>query len=141
MLNFELVTLDGTKISEEVYEVLLPTPQGQVGVLPHHIPLVTIAVPGVISVRKHQNDPDNQMEVFATNGGAIEVINDMLRVLVDEADKPEDINEQEARKAYERARQLLREAKDQVELEEAHSLLQRHAVRLKVAEIRRHRRH
>jgi F-type H+-transporting ATPase subunit epsilon len=141
MIQFSLVTLDGTKFGEDVYEVILPTPQGYMGVLPHHIPLVSIASPGIISVRRKPTDRDDQMEHFATNGGAIEVLDNVVRVLVDEADHEAEINEQEITKAIERAQRLKGEAKDQVSLNEAQTLIDRQAVRLQVAQLRRRKRH
>ncbi len=138
VIHFELVTLNGTKFGEDVYEVILPTPDGEIAVLPHHIPLVSLAAPGVIAVRRRPEDPDSKLEYFATNGGAIEVVDNKVRVLVDEADREDEINEQEAQKAFDRAQQLARAAKDKVELSQAQSLMDRHAVRLKVAGLRRH---
>ena len=140
MIRFELVTLDGTKYSQDVYEVRLPTPDGEIGVFTDHMPLVTIATPGIILVRPKQSSPDDLEEVFATNGGVIEFSDNVVRVLVDEADHAEDINEKEAQEAHERALKLKSEARDQVSLEEAQSLVDRSAVRLRVAELKRHRR-
>lgn len=139
MIYFELVTLSGTKYGDTVYEVLLPTPDGQIAVFPHHMPLVSIASPGIIKVREKQNHPDDFMKIYATNGGVVEVIDNKVRVLVDEADAPDEINEQEVKKAIEHAKQLRAEAKDQVSLDKAQSILDRSAVRLKVAELKRHR--
>lgn len=139
MLHFELVTLAGTKFAQEVYEVILPTPQGYIAVLPNHMPLVSLAVPGVISIRHHQAEYDELMERFAVNGGVIEIGDNSVRVLVDEADHEDDINETEAQKAYERAQQLRAQAKDQVSLDQAQTVIDRQAVRLKVAGLRRHR--
>src|SRR3990167_3430052 len=92
-IQFELVTLDGTKFSEAVFEIVLPTPQGYIGILPHHIPVVSLASPGVISVRRNAGDRDDQLDFFATNGGAIEILDNKVRVLVDEADHEQEINE------------------------------------------------
>ncbi len=141
MIHFALVTLDGTKFGQDVYEVVLPTPQGYIGILPEHIPLISIASPGVISVRHNQNDRDDQLEYFATNGGVIEIVGNNVRVLADEADHEAEINEAEAQKAFERAKHLKAEAKDQIEIDKAQSLMDRQAVRLHVANLkRRHRR-
>lgn len=137
MINFQLVSLDGVKFSEEVYEVLLPTMDGEIGVLPGHMPLVSVAKAGVISVRRSQSDREEQMENFAISGGAIEVSGDTLRVLVDEADHSDEISEEEANAALERAKKLKAEAKDQVSLEQAQSLIDRSAVRLQVASIKK----
>lgn len=140
MIRFELVSLGGVKFSEDVYEILLPTLDGQIGVLPGHMPLVSVATHGAIGIRRSANDKDDMMEFFATNGGVIEVKDNVLRVLVDEADNAEEINEQEAQKAYEQAQKLKAEAKDQVSLEHAQSLIDRQAVRLQVAGLKRRRR-
>ena len=137
MIRFELVTLDGTKLSEEVHEVRLPTPLGEIGVFENHAPLVSVASPGVIIVKRQSGDPEAKWEFYATNGGVIEIIEGMVRVLVDEADSEKEINEQEAQKAYERAKAMKAEAKDQVALDKAQSLIDRHAVRLQVAGLRR----
>lgn len=137
MIHLKLVTLTGTKFDDNVYEVILPTLDGQIGVLPGHMPLVSVATNGVIEVRRDVKDPDSARELFATNGGVIEVEGDNLRVLVDEADNADEINEAEAEAAHQRALQLKKEAKDEVSLEKAQALLDRSAVRLQVAQIRR----
>ncbi len=140
MIRFELVTLDGTKFGEDVHEVVLPTPDGYIAVFLEHMPLVTLASPGVISIRRRAGDPDSRLEYYATNGGVIEIGNNRVRVLVDEADHENEINEQEARKAFENAQRLHRESRDRMSLEHAQSLVDRQASRLKVAELRRHKR-
>jgi F-type H+-transporting ATPase subunit epsilon len=141
MILFELVSLDGIKFSEDVYEILLPTLDGQIGVMPGHMPLISVATTGVISVRRNSSDRDDAMDVFAISGGVIEVANNKLSVLVDEADHADEINEAEAQKAFELAQTMKREAKDQVSLEHAQNLIDRQAVRLQVAGLkRRHRR-
>lgn len=139
-MKLELVTLTGLKFADDIYEVVLPTSAGTIAVFPNHMPLVTLAVPGVISVRKARTTADDQMDHYATNGGVIEVGNDFVRVLVDEADHADEIVESEAQSALERARQLKAEAKDTVSLEKAQALVDRHAVRLQVAELRRRHR-
>lgn len=142
MFHFQLVALSGKKFDEDVYEVILPTLDGEIGVLQDHMPLVSVAKPGVIMVRRNSKDPEALREYFATNGGAIEVAGNTLRVLVDEADHADEINEAEAQKALERAEKMRAEAKDQVSLEHAQSLIDRQAVRLQVAALRRrHKRH
>lgn len=137
MIHLQLVTLDGLKFDEDVYEVLLPTMDGQIGVMPGHMPLVSVANGGAVSVRRKSNDRDDMMVHFAISGGAIEVENNNLRLLVDEADHADEINEQEAQKAFELAKKMKNDAKDQLSLDNAQSLIDRHAVRLQVAGLRR----
>ena len=136
-MNLELITLLGTKLSQEVYEVIIPTLEGEIAVFPGHEPLVAVAVPGIISVRYKKNDPNDVMDYFAISGGVIEVSGAGVRILVDEADHGDDIIEAESKAALERAIEMRDKAASQVELEKAHQLVDRHAVRLKVAELRR----
>lgn len=137
-MKLELTTLLGIKLDAEVYEVMLPTRDGEIAVFPGHEPLVTIAVPGAIAVRHKKNDDD--LEYYAISGGIIEVNNSRVRVLVDEAEHGEDIIEAESKAALERAMELRQKAASQVELEKAHQLIDRHAVRLKVADLHRRKR-
>lgn len=137
MFHFQLVALSGKKFDDEVYEVVLPTLDGEIGVLKDHMPLVSVATTGAIMVRRNPKDTDLQREFFAVNGGVVEVSNNTLRVLVDEADRAEELNEAEVQKALERAQKMKAEAKDQVSLEHAQQLVDRHAVRLQVAGLKR----
>jgi F0F1-type ATP synthase epsilon subunit len=95
----------------------------------------------VIAVRKEQKDTDAKRDYHAASGGLINVEGNQLSVLADEAYHFEGIDEGEAQKAYDRALKMKAEAKDQVSLEHAQQMVDRSAVRLQVANIkRRHRR-
>lgn len=137
MFRFQLVSLSGTKFDEEVYEVVLPTLDGEIGVLSHHMPLVSVATDGAIAVRRQPRDSDRERVYFACSGGVIEVSGNVLKVLVDEADDADSINEAEAQAAHERAKKMVSEAKDQVSLEHAQQLVDRSATRLQVAGLKR----
>jgi F-type H+-transporting ATPase subunit epsilon len=140
-MKFELVSLDGVKFSAQAYSIVLPTAAGQVTILQGHEPLLGVVVPGVVTVRRNREDPDHHLEHYATYGGVLEVGKDYARVLVDEATAGDEINEAEAEKAHQAALELRKFAKDQVELDKAQALVDRHAVRLQVAGLkRRHRR-
>lgn len=138
-MNLQLITLQGVKIDEPVYEVILPTTSGEIAVFPGHEPLVTVAKAGVIQVRREKEHSNERMELFAISGGVIEISPERVRVLVDEADHGADILESETKAALERAIKLRDSATNQVELEKAHQLVDRHMVRLKVADLQRHR--
>ena len=141
MFRFQLVALSGTKFDDDVYEVVLPTLDGEIGVLEGHMPLVSVATDGAIMVRRNPRDADRDREFFAVSGGAIDITNNVLRVLVDEADHANDINEAEAEAAMERAKRMKAEAKDQVSLDHAQTIVDRSATRLQVAGLkRRHQR-
>lgn len=137
MIHLELVTLTGVKLRESVHEVLLPTPQGQIAVFDGHAPLVSTAVTGVISVRRKSDHPDDMMEHYAIDSGVIEIADNTVRVLVDEADKDSEVSAKEAEAALEAAKKLRSEARDQVSLDKAQSLVDRESSRLKIAELKR----
>lgn len=140
MLRFQIITLSGVKFDEEVYEIQLPTPEGQIGVFEHHMPLVSLAIPGLISVRHNQRDPISKLEYFATDGGVIEILDNTVRILSDEAVQAEDIHEESAKKALAAAEQAYADAKDKVSLDKAQAMIDRQAVRLNVAKYKRRNR-
>lgn len=139
-MQLQLITLLGIKVDEQVYELLIPTAAGEIGVFPGHEPLVGLVVSGAIAVRYKKGDPDSKLEYFAVSGGIVEISQTNVRVLVDEADHGDDIVESESKAALARAMELRDKAKDQVELDHALELVDRHTVRLKVAGLRRHHR-
>ena len=138
-MKLNLITLDGEKLDREVYEVQIPTASGEISVFDNHEPLITIAVPGVLEVRVNKNDPDSAKETFAINGGAVQIQDSIVKILVDEAESAEDIVEKDAKEALERAKELRANAKNAVDVSEAEAMMNRASVRLKVADIRRRR--
>lgn len=139
-MNLQLVTLAGIQLNQDVYEVQLPTAAGPIAVFPGHEPLVSLATPGAIAVRYKKGDADNKLDLFAVSGGVIEVTPTEVKVLVDEADRGDDIVEAETKAALAKALDMQKNAKNQVELEKATALVDRHQVRLNVAGLRRHHR-
>ncbi len=137
-MNLKLVTLGGVKLDEAVYSVTIPTIDGEISVLPSHEPLVTVARDGVITVRRTKEMQEE--EFFAISGGVVEIDQTGVRILVDEADHGDDIIEAETQAALERAIAARDNADDQIEREKAKQLIDRHLVRLKVADLQRHKR-
>ena len=136
-MKLNLITLEGIVLDTDVYEVILPTAEGEIAVFPSHEPLVTLAVPGAIAVRYNEADADSKLDFFAISGGVIQISQKLVKVLVDEADRGDDIVENEVQAALERAIQLRDSADSQMDLDKAHQMVDRHQVRLKVAELRR----
>ncbi len=137
MMHFILYSLNGVKYDDDAYEITIPTLDGEIGVMPGHMPLISVASHGAIMVRKTAGERDDQREVFAISGGTVQVEDNVLKVLVDEADAADELNEQEVKEAIARAEKMKAEAHDQVSLQHAQSLIDRQAVRLKVAGLRR----
>jgi len=136
-LTFELVTPAGTAFSEDVYEVLLPTEAGQIAILPHHMDIVSVAAPGVISIRKREGDKDSAMDHFATNGGIIEVVDGVIRLLADDVDHSSTVDEARAAEALKKAQEMRAAAEDQVSISEAEAIIEHSLARLKVADLKR----
>ena len=137
-MNLKLVTLGGVKLDEMVYSVTIPTIDGEISVLPSHEPLVTVARDGVITVRRTKETQEE--EFFAISGGVVEIDQTGVRILVYEAAHGDDIIEAETQAALERAIAARDNADDQIEREKAKQLIDRHLVRLKVADLQRHKR-
>ncbi|MGV9001959.1 MAG: ATP synthase F1 subunit epsilon [Candidatus Saccharimonadaceae bacterium] len=140
-MHLQLITLQGVSVDTDIYELMAPTAAGEIGVFPGHEPLVTLASPGALVVRYEKSDKDNELEYFAISGGIIEIKPNAIRVLVDEADRGDDIVEAESKAALELAMKMKSEAKNQVELDKASQLIDRSIVRLRVAELHHRRRH
>lgn len=139
-MKLELVSLDGVKFSAQAYSTILPTAAGQITVLPGHEPLLSLLIPGVITIRKDKADADYHMEHFATYGGVAEITKDTIKVLVNEATHGDEINQAEAEKAHAKAIELRKAAKNQVEIDRAEALINRQAIKIKVADLRRRHR-
>ena len=139
-MHLQLITLTGVRVDEDIYEISAPTAAGPISVFPGHEPLVSVAVPGALAVRYKKEDSDAKLEYFAISGGVIEINQTAVRVLVDEADQGDDIIEAESQAALDRALKMKSEAKNQVDIDHAKQLIDRHTVRLQVAGLRRHKR-
>ena len=137
MLHFQLVSVRGSKYDDEAYEILVPTPAGTVGIFEDHMPLISAAAPGVLSVRRKQSDSDDAMDHFAVNGGIVEVDGKTVRFIADDVSAPDEISEQEAAQALARAEKLVAEADSQTALHEAHRRLNHSSARLQVSRLKR----
>ncbi len=103
-IHFELVTPERTVFSQEVDEVTLPTADGEITVLPHHIPLVASLVAGVARYRK-----GNEEEDIAVSGGFIEIQSgSKLRVLADTAERGHELNLSVIEEAKKRAEDVMK---------------------------------
>jgi F-type H+-transporting ATPase subunit epsilon len=132
-IKFEITTPERVVFSDEVDEIILPTMNGEIGVLPHHIPLVSILVPGEVRIKK-----GNEVIYLAVSGGFIQVRPDKVVVLADTADREEEIDEQAAEEARQRAKKLLEEQRtDSAEFAAISAQLEKELARLKVVRRRR----
>ncbi|MEK7537892.1 MAG: ATP synthase F1 subunit epsilon [Patescibacteria group bacterium] len=122
---------------DTIDSVSLPTIDGEITVLPHHVPLSTILKPGELIIRK-----GGEVRPYAVSGGFIEVQPQQLIILADTAEHLEEIDEQRAQEAIERAKKLKEEMRaDHVEYALVTSKLERDLNRLKLVRKYKHRAH
>lgn len=126
-LKLQIVTPDGTAFSDHVQMVTLPGSEGQFGVLPQHIPLMTQIVPGELIVR--QNGADR---LFAVGEGLVEITADSVAILTDMAVAAEDIDAAKVEEARREAEERLREKLSAEEIANVHSTLARLMAELNV---------
>jgi F-type H+-transporting ATPase subunit epsilon len=133
-LLLEIVTPERLAYSDEVDSVQLPGIEGELGVLPHHTPLVSMLGVGELRIRKEGTE-----EAFAIVGGFLQVRPDKVVVMAETADMASEIDletAQEARREAERA--LETGFHEGADLAAARASLQQALLRIRVAE-RRHR--
>jgi F-type H+-transporting ATPase subunit epsilon len=141
MMHFKLVSSKGVKFDDEAYEVLVPTKAGTVGIFEDHMPLISAAQAGVLSVRKKASDSDSALEHFAINGGIVEVDGKSVSFIADDVTADNEVNEQEAEAALARAQELLSNAQSQVEIHEAKRLLHHSSAQLHVVNLKKRHHH
>ena len=133
-LLLEIVTPERAVFSDEVDSVVCPGIEGELGVLPHHAPLLTTLGFGELRIRK-----GGQEELFAIAGGFLQVRPDKVVVMAETADLASDIDLAKAEEARKEAELALSEGFDEpADLARARASLQRALLRIRVAE-RRHR--
>jgi F-type H+-transporting ATPase subunit epsilon len=101
-IRCEIVSQDRTVFQGDVDMVVLPGAAGEMGILPHHAPVLAILKYGVIKIRK-----DSKEELFAVAGGMAEVQPDIVTVLADAAENVKDIDITRAQAAKKRAEDAL----------------------------------
>jgi F-type H+-transporting ATPase subunit epsilon len=126
-LKLEIVTPDGNAYSQNVEMVTLPGVEGQFGVYPQHVPLMTQMIPGEIIVR--QDSHDNS---FAVGEGLIEVTGDHVSILTDMAIPAERIDEAKVEEARQRAEARLRDKLSDEEVASINASLARAVAQLHV---------
>jgi len=123
-LKVEIVTPEGKSYSDDVDMVTLPGVEGEMGIFPHHVPLVTQITSGEIIIRKSGRDA-----FLAVGEGFVQITGERVAIMTDMAIKAENIDEAKAEEAKRRAEARLAEKLDDEEAATvaaslAHSLAQ-----------------
>jgi len=133
-IHLEIVTPERLAYSDEVDAVVLPGSEGELGVLPHHAPLVSTLGVGELRIRKGGAE-----ESFAIVGGFLQVRPDKVVVMAETADMASEIDLEKAQEARREAERALETGYSEgVDLSAARAALQHALLRIRVAE-RRHR--
>ena len=132
-LKLEIITPDATAYSEDVDMVTLPGVEGQMGVFPLHVPLMTQMVPGEIIVRKDGHDYS-----LAVGEGLVEITADHVSILTDLAIAAEKIDEAKVEEARQRAQARLQEKLSDEEVASVNSSLARSLAQLHVKRRQHH---
>ena len=130
-LHLEIVTQEKRLYSGDVDMVVAPGSEGELGILPHHAPLLTTLKEGALRVKQGGGEA-----YFSIGGGFMEVQPDHVIVLADVAEKAEDIDIARAEEARRRAEQLLKERPSDLDVETALASLRRAQIRIAVAQKR-----
>jgi F-type H+-transporting ATPase subunit epsilon len=126
-LKLEIVTPDAKVFSEDVEMVTLPGVEGEMGIYPNHVPLMTQITPGEIIARKGGRD-----YFLAIGEGFVEVTGDHVSILADMAIRAENIDEAKADEARRRAESRLAERLNDEEAATVHASLSQSLAQLKV---------
>ena len=130
-LKLEIVTPEGTAYAGDVEMVTLPGIEGEMGVYPMHVPLMTQLVAGELIARK-----SGQNQSFAVGDGFVEITKDRVSVMTDMAIDAAHIDEAKAEEARKRAESRLAEKLDEEEVAAVNASLAHSLAQLKVK--RRH---
>jgi len=132
-LKLEIVTPEGVAYSDAVDMVTLPGSEGELGIFPMHVPLMTQVVPGEILVKQGA-----EQFILAVGDGFAEITGDRVSILTDMAVKAENIDEAKVEEARRRAEARLREQITGEELATVEAALVNATVQLQVK--RKHKR-
>jgi F-type H+-transporting ATPase subunit epsilon len=131
-LKLQIITPDATVYDDDVEIVMLPSVGGQIGILPHHVRLMTVMVRGEMIVRK-----DGRAQFLAVGEGLVDVTGDRVSILTDMAIAVENIDEARAEEARQRAAAQLRDKLSAEEVASVNAALARSTTQLHIKRRRR----
>lgn len=126
-LQLKIVTPEKTAFEGEVSEVLLPSSEGELGILPHHANLMAKIVPGELKMKEGE-----KWENLAVGEGFLQMAGNTLTVMTDLATYAEDIDERAVEEAKERAEAALEQTLSDEEYADTLAALEKSLAQLKV---------
>lgn len=131
-LRLEIITAERQVFADDINILVAPGIEGELGILPHHAPLMTMLQPGELLIRK-----DGEETYMVVTGGFLEVRPDKVIVLADACERAEEIDVTRAEEAKRRAEERLTTRPPDVEAASIEAALRRSLTRLRVAGRRR----
>lgn len=128
-MDLHVVSPEGVIYQDTVDQISLPTPKGEITILPHHVSLFTKMTDGIINIVKGKKE-----SIIATVGGFVEVINGNVTILSDHAIKAENIQIAKAMEAKKRAEERMKKKESEVDFVMAEKELQKAIMELQVAD-------
>lgn len=133
-IEFKIVTPEKVLYDAMVEGVSFPTVDGEITVLPHHIPIISAVKPGELKIKI-----DGKDEFFHVTSGVVEVDGQSITLLTDAAERAHEVDEKRAQEAVKRAQTIMSETRhDEEGYAEAVAQLERAMSRIKIAS--KHRR-
>ncbi|MCX8744002.1 F0F1 ATP synthase subunit epsilon [Snodgrassella sp. B3882] len=135
-MQVEVVSNEENIYSGEASFVVVPTLEGELGIYPHHEPIMSLVRPGALRLRV----PDQKDEILvAVSGGVLEVQPDKITLLADVAVRSAEMDQQRAEEAKKAAESSIHEAQDDASLAKAHVALAAAIAQLKTLDYLRNR--
>ncbi len=132
--HLRIISMERVVYENDVDMVVAPGIEGELGILPGHMPLMTLLQPGELRIRKGGAE-----ESIVVTGGFLQANQKRITVLADAAERAEEIDEARAQEARRRAQERIAQHVSDVDLARAEASLRRSLARLRVAERRRGR--
>jgi F-type H+-transporting ATPase subunit epsilon len=129
-IHVDIVSAEGEIFTGEARVVFAPGSQGELGIYPHHAPLLTTLKPGVVRVQAEGQDE----QTFYVGGGMLEIQPNLVTVLADTAARARDLDEAKARAAKQQAEDAMRERTDKKDIAEAQTELLRAIAQIRAIE-------
>ncbi len=129
--DLEIITPDRIFWKGQASMLELNTSEGQVGIYKRHIPMTMILAPGIMTIHLEDGNKD-----AAVHAGFIEILPDKISVMAEIAEWPEEIDENRAREAEQRAERRLQAHDPRIDTSRAEVALRKALVRLEAAKMR-----
>lgn len=131
-LRLRIITPKKKVFEDEVLSVSVPSSEGEITVLPHHINLFSLLIEGIIKIRKEKGE-----DFLSIGGGYLQTNGKEINILVTRAFGQDEIDERVTAEAVEQAKNILQKSKDERERTEAASILRRSTFDLRLLKKRK----